>query len=456
MNALEPGSTLSGYRILARLRAGAMGVLYLARRNGSAEFSRPVAIKVIHDHLAQNTRFCRMFMDEAKLSSRIDHPNVVRVEEFGNADGRYYLVMELVNGVSLAQVLGVLRGGARIPMDQAVAIAIDIAGGLHGAHEATDEAGAPLGIVHRDVSPHNVLVSYTGSVRVIDFGIAKARQVGGQTKTGSLRGKLAYMPPEQARSARTVDRRADLYGVGLILWEMLTFRRVFDADTDMALFAQIQNPVIIPPSALAPSVPRALDDLVLRMLSHDPSARPQTGLELQRALSLAFPAARAVLSSDLATLMATVRATAASRAAGTDDPSELYVEEIRRTLTIFGRQMHQSVPLDADAVDTRPSRPVVDAERALASVIIESDADFASEHDTTLKRPVPVPSGSHHPPPAPLVATPSHRPEHSATYSIPLPPRPPPSTHKLVLAFMAVLAAALLVAIGVLLGRAVD
>ena len=258
MNALEPGSTLGGYRILARLRAGAMGVLYLARRIGPAGFSRPVAIKVIHDHLAANKRFARMFVDEAKLSARIDDPNVVRVEEFGQADGRYYLVMEYVHGASLAQAIAVLRKRGRIPMELAVAMAMQIAGGLHGAHEATDEEGVPLGIVHRDVSPHNVIVSYKGTVRVIDFGIAKARQVGGQTKTGSLRGKLAYMPPEQARSARTVDRRADLYGVGLVLWEMLTFRRVFDAETDIAILNQIREPDIIPPSALVPDVPKAL------------------------------------------------------------------------------------------------------------------------------------------------------------------------------------------------------
>src|SRR5687767_9052553 len=207
-----------------------MGVLYLARRVGPAGFARPVAIKVIHDHLAQNKRFCRMFIEEAKLSARIDDPHVVRVEEFGEAGGRYFLVMEYVHGVSLAQVLGVMRKRGGIPIPVGVAIAMQMTAGLHGAHEATDEEGAPLGIVHRDVSPHNVLVSYKGHVRIIDFGIAKARQQsGGNTLTGSLRGKLAYMPPEQARSAKHVDRRADLYAVGLVLWEMLVGKRMFDA-----------------------------------------------------------------------------------------------------------------------------------------------------------------------------------------------------------------------------------
>ena len=367
MNALEPGSTLGGYRILARLRAGAMGVLYLARRSGTSGFSRPVAIKVIHDHLAANKRFCRMFIDEAKLSARIDDPNVVRVEEFGQADGRYYLVMEYVHGASLAQTIAVLRKRGRIPIEHAVAIAMQIAGGLHGAHEATDEDGAPLGIVHRDVSPHNVIVSFKGYVRVIDFGIAKAKQVGGQTKTGSLRGKLAYMPPEQARSARTVDRRADLYGVGLILWEMLTFRRVFDADTDIAILNQIRSPEIVPPSKLAPAVPKALDDIVMRALANEPDDRPATGADLERALAEAVPHAARVTPGDLAELMSKVRMAAEAVASSKgEDPAALYGEEVRGTLRTFGANMSDSMSA-ADAVDTHPnstSRPDLDEETA--------------------------------------------------------------------------------------------
>lgn len=413
MNALEPGSTLGGYRILARLRAGAMGVLYLARRIGPAGFSRPVAIKVIHDHLAANKRFVRMFVDEAKLSARIDDPNVVRVEEFGQADGRYYLVMEYVHGASLAQVIGVLRKRGGIPVEQAVAMAMQIASGLHGAHEATDEDGTPLGIVHRDVSPHNILVSYKGSVRVIDFGIAKAQQVGGQTKTGSLRGKLAYMPPEQARSARTVDRRADLYGVGLVLWELLTFRRVFDADTDIAILNQIRNPEIAPPSTFAKGIPKALDDVVMRTLANDPAERPQTGAALQRALADAMPAALHVLSGDLAGLMKKVRAAADAAAAGSkgdDEASAMYGEEVRGTLRTFGASMSESVQL-AGALGTRPSSPDLDEPPAAPAVAVSAPnggssappaprpigatARMVIEDEQTMKRPGPVrPSGA--------------------------------------------------------------
>ena len=356
MSGLEAGSTLGGYEILARLRAGAMGVLYLGRRVGAVPhhgFSRPVAIKVIHDHLAQNKRFARMFIDEAKLSARIDDPNVVRVQEFGEADGRYYLVMEYVQGCSLAQVLQVVK---KLSVDHAVAIAMQLCAGLHGAHEATDEDGVPLGIVHRDVSPHNVLVSFKGFVRIIDFGIAKARLVGGQTKTGSLRGKLAYMPPEQARSARTVDRRADLYAAGLILWEMLTGRRVFDADTDIAILNQIRNPVIVPPSTFAPAVPKALDALLMATLDQDPNMRPADAAELQRRLADAVPSALRVLPRELAGVLERVRVTLTS--GKVEDDVDGYADDLQKSLTSFGKGMHEGMEhadeLQLDPDDLEP------------------------------------------------------------------------------------------------------
>jgi serine/threonine-protein kinase len=340
-----------------------MGVLYLARRQGPKGFQRPVAIKVIHEHLAANKRFARMFIDEAKLSAQIDDPHVVRVEEFGRSeDGRYYLVMEYVHGVSLAQAIAVLKHADGIPIDAAVAIAMQICSGLHGAHEALGEDGQPMGLVHRDVSPHNVLVSFRGHVRIIDFGIAKAKAGdgrGGQTKTGSLRGKLAYMPPEQARSARTVDRRADLYAVALILWEMLAGRRLYDADNEIAMLNQLRNPVILPPSSVRAEVPEALDRVVLQALAQDPNDRPQTCAAFQRLLGEAFPEALRVMPQDIGTLMNQVRTLATARAEkrketeDATDPGELYDEQVLRTMTIFGKSMHESVEL---ADDARPSR----------------------------------------------------------------------------------------------------
>lgn len=375
MNALEAGGLLGGYRILARLRAGAMGVLYLARREvaaGGTGFARPVAIKVIHEHLATNKRFVRMFIDEAKLCARIDDPNVVRVEEFGHVNGRYYLVMEYVHGASLGQVMSMTKARGGIPIPQAVQLAMQMTGGLHGAHEATADDGTLLGIVHRDVSPTNVLVSYKGYVRVIDFGVARAKQVGGQTKTGSLRGKLAYMPPEQARSARTVDRRADLYAVGLVLWEMLTRRRVFDAESDIAILNQIREPNIVPPSTYAKNVPKALDAVLMKVLDQDPDRRYSTGAELQRALADAVPEALRVMPGDLAGLMTKVRQAATevakSRKGAADEEAE-EGEEVVRTLSIFGEKLEESVESAREdpALATRPS--LVDGEELAAHAV---------------------------------------------------------------------------------------
>jgi eukaryotic-like serine/threonine-protein kinase len=379
VSSLEAGSTLGGYKILARLRAGAMGVLYLARRLGPAGFARPVAIKVIHEHLAQNKRFARMFIAEAKLSARIDDPHVVRVEEFGDADGRYYLVMEFVHGVSLAQALGVLRKRGGLPVDVSVAIAMDVASGLHAAHEATDEDGQPLGIVHRDVSPHNVLVSYKGYVKVIDFGIAKAKESAGQTLTGSIRGKLAYMPPEQARSAKHVDRRADLYALGLVLWEMLAGRRMFDGTNDIALLNQIKNPVIVRPSGVNDRVPKELDDVVMKLLEQDPEKRPPTGATVARMLATAWPPATRVLAADIASVMNDVRDAAMSaKPTDEDDGSSLYGEEVKKGLTIFGRSMHESVEAaDGVLADLASSRDVDasakkhDAKKQAAQIVQE-------------------------------------------------------------------------------------
>jgi serine/threonine protein kinase len=320
-----------------------MGSLYLAQRVGADGFARPVAIKVIHDHLASNKRFVKMFVDEARMSARIDHPNVVRVEEFGEADGRYYLVMEYVHGLSLSQTLRLLGARPGVPIDQAVAIAMQIAAGLHGAHEATDEQGAPLGIVHRDVSPQNVLISWGGHVRLIDFGVAKARIQGDRnTQTGSLRGKLAYMPPEQARSSKHVDRRADLYALGLVLWEMLAGKRMLDAPDDLTLLSLLKNPPVVPPSSYGREIPPELDEVVLRCLALKPEDRPNDAAEVQRMLGKAYPAALHVIAGDIGGMMAKVRERAKNDRGAVEDPDDIDAEA-RSGLTVFGRSMHASI-----------------------------------------------------------------------------------------------------------------
>jgi len=245
---IEVGQQVGSYDIVTRLRSGGMATLFLGRRQGPAGFRRHVAIKVVHEHLAADPTFVRMFLDEALLSARIQHPNVVHVEELGEADGTYFLVMEYVHGCTLSRLLKQLsKLGRRLSPDMAAWIAIQIAEGLHAAHDLTGDHGEALHVVHRDVSPQNVLLSETGHVKLIDFGVAKARGRALRTTSGSLKGKLAYMSPEQARGD-DLDRRTDVYALGVVLWESLTGRRRFQAADQIALLRLVQAPTISPPS----------------------------------------------------------------------------------------------------------------------------------------------------------------------------------------------------------------
>ena len=300
---------LGAYEIVARLKAGGMAQVYLARRKGAAGFTRPVALKLIHPHLANEPEFVRMFVDEATLSARIEAPNVVHVEELGQLDGTWFQAMEYVHGASLAQVVQALRtAGRRCTPELAAHIVAEVAAGLHAAHETTDAAGAPLGIVHRDVSPQNVLVSYRGNVKVCDFGIAKAMHRAPHTESDSLRGKIAYMAPEHAQG-KSVDRRADVYALGVILWELLVLERLFVASHDLLLLERVRHPKIDRPSTRVADTPRALDDVVMKMLAVEPADRPQTAGELRRLLLDAVPGARHVESEDVAALMRAVMGT---------------------------------------------------------------------------------------------------------------------------------------------------
>ncbi len=298
---LHRGDTFGSYRIVARLKAGGMAQLYLARREGAAGFKRPVALKVIHPHLAKQPEFVKMFVDEATLSAKVHDPNVVHVEDLGQSSGGPFLAMEYVHGTALANVLRAARvQGRRLKQTFLAHVVAQVASGLHAAHETTDESGRPLGIVHRDVSPQNVLIAFKGHIKVIDFGVAKAVD---QELTGKrLHGKIAYMPPEQARS-EAIDRRADVYALGIVLWEMLVGRRLFEADNDIVLLERVRNPRIERPSQLVADVIPALDDLVMAMLEVDPAKRPASALEVKRRVLDAVPEARNVDASDVAALL---------------------------------------------------------------------------------------------------------------------------------------------------------
>lgn len=280
-----------------------MATLYLARHAGAEGFSRMVAIKVIRPEIAVDTAFASMLIDEAKICANIRHPNIVYVEELAQEDERFYMAMEYVHGCSLGELMrAVCREGGRVAVELATYIAIEIAKGLHAAHEAKDGSGDPLNIVHRDISPQNILISFDGHVKLIDFGIAKARGRIQQTQTGYLKGKLRYMAPEQARAGE-IDRRADLYALGIVFWEMLTGRRLFDADSDLGVLKLVRNPKVVPPSHFVSEVPADLDAAAMQALATDVADRHQDAKALRRALARALPAVASVEPEDLAELV---------------------------------------------------------------------------------------------------------------------------------------------------------
>ena len=310
---LRVGETVGPYEILARLKAGGMATLFVGQKRGAAGFSRHVAIKVVHEHLASDEEFVRMFVDEALLQARIHHPNVVHVEELGETphDGMpvHFLVMEYVYGCSLSQLLDSLaRRDRRLSPEIAVHIAIQTLAGLHAAHELKDENGANLGVVHRDVSPQNVLLAYEGHVKLIDFGVAKARNRSQQTTGASIKGKIRYMPPEQAMGISAIDRRADVYALGIVLWEMLAFRKLFGAKDDLVLLDMVRNPKIVPPSHVAKDISPEIDRVVMKALAPKPEDRWATAQDFRRALAEAMPKAMLVDASHVADLLVAVMA----------------------------------------------------------------------------------------------------------------------------------------------------
>jgi len=293
--AAEPAPRLVGrYAVYGEIAAGGMAAVHYGRLFGTAGFSRTVAIKRLHPQLAKDPDFVAMFLDEAHVAARIRHPNVVPTLDVVSTQGEIFIVMEYVHGESLWRLLGI-RGGAPgqpVPPRIASAVVANVLHGLHAAHEATSEAGEPLGIVHRDVSPQNVLVGRDGVARVLDFGIAKARDRMHVTRGGQLRGKVSYMAPEQL-AGEGADRRTDVYAAGVVLWEALTGRKLFVADGDFATADKVKQARVDPPSAVQAGLPAAIDALVLRAVARSPGDRYATANEmaiaLEREIGIALP-----------------------------------------------------------------------------------------------------------------------------------------------------------------------
>jgi serine/threonine protein kinase len=272
------------YRLIRRLAAGGMAEIFLARQEGMEGFRKELVIKRILPIHADNDELIEMFLDEARIAATLNHPNIVQIFDLGKCDGEYFIAMEYVHGQDLRKIAE--RGlavGNFLPLRHAVRIIADAAAGLHYAHNQVDSDGAPMGIVHRDISPQNIIVSFDGVVKILDFGIAKAANKIVTTRHGQLKGKYAYMSPEQCNGLE-VDHRSDIFALGTLLYELTVCTRLFKGDTDIQTIKNVSEARITPPSQVRPGFPRDLEEIILKALAVDLNERYASGRALQQAL----------------------------------------------------------------------------------------------------------------------------------------------------------------------------
>jgi serine/threonine-protein kinase len=273
------------YTLKRRIAVGGMAEIFVAEAPGIAGFTKTVALKLILPELAAEGDFLRMFFDEAKLTSAMSHPNIAQVYELGEVSGRYFIAMEYVPGIDLARLTRLLaKENDSLPEPIALSILLEVLTGLHFAHDATNEAGQPLHLVHRDVSPHNMLLSRDGAVKITDFGIAKVATQSARTRTGLVKGKFSYMSPEQAWG-RAVDRRADVFSAALVLYEILWGTRVYGREDEISIMQQARRAAIQPLIVRKPTVSPDLSRILERALAFDRDARFSTADAFRAALS---------------------------------------------------------------------------------------------------------------------------------------------------------------------------
>jgi serine/threonine protein kinase len=369
MNATNHPARLGRYALYDRIASGGMATVYFGQLLGSGGFSRIVAVKRLHPHLAEEKEFASMLLDEAYLAGRIHHPNVVSTLDIVSADRELFVVMDYVHGETLARLMKAATAEAKpIPPDIAVAIIVGVLNGLHAAHETTNEQGEPLRIVHRDVSPQNVVVGVDGIPRLLDFGVAKAQFRLHTTQDGQIKGKLAYMAVEQLTN-QGVDRRADIYGAGVILWELLTGKRLFAGENESSTMHIILNGNHARPSTIAPGVPVELDAITMRALARNPAQRYETARQMSVALEQAVRIATTtavgewvatIAEPQLAERSRTMRAIDAKQSSRTNSAVEasLSTDVVFEPSTIRPHgSLSDALPSSASAPSSRSRKP---------------------------------------------------------------------------------------------------
>jgi eukaryotic-like serine/threonine-protein kinase len=275
------GTRFGKYSLLNRIAVGGMAEVFLARQEGLEGFEKTICIKRIRPHLTTQPNFVQMFLNEAKLAAQLNHPNIVQIYDLGRVNDSYFIAMEYISGRDMSRIIPKAeKAGIPFPMIYALRIASNVCEGLYFAHTKTDAYGNPLNIVHRDITPENILVSFSGTVKIVDFGIAKANTQLEQTRAGEIKGKLSYMSPEQCMGHQ-LDARSDIFSFGSVIYEWITGYKLFTGENEMAILKSIIDGKIYPPSYFKEDVPEAVERILMKALEKDRTKRYQSAWEMQ-------------------------------------------------------------------------------------------------------------------------------------------------------------------------------
>src|SRR3954468_11819144 len=280
MSTLKKPVPFGKYTLLERINVGGMAEVFKAKAFGVEGFERLVAVKRILPNIAEDEEFITMFIDEAKIAVQLQHANIAQIFDLGKVDDSYFIALEYVNGRDLRSIFDRMRSrGEALPIALACHVMMQVCEGLDYAHNKRDGQGRELHLIHRDISPQNVLIGYDGEVKLIDFGIAKAAGKASTTKAGILKGKFGYMSPEQVRGL-PIDKRSDIFAVGIVLYELLTGERLFVGETDFSTLEKVRNVEIVPPSSYNNKIPQELERLMMKALARDTEDRYSNAIDL--------------------------------------------------------------------------------------------------------------------------------------------------------------------------------